>query len=105
MDQLNFTPQYGISLIIVIIVISIILKTSPQMNILLIILIGLLVGYLYLVISNYLFPGLVQTLMNVKEFSTYMVLNRFDTIGYFSIWPPILIVLVLFIILLINRKI
>ena len=77
-QNLTITPEYGISLIVVIIVVSILMKKSPQMNTFLVIVIGVLTGYAFLLAINYIFPYFNQILTEIKEFFKYLILNRFN---------------------------
>ncbi len=104
-QNLSITPEYIISLIVVVLVISIILKKSPQINTFIVIVVGVLTGYLFLLIINFIFPLFNQVLSEMNEYSKYMILNKFNNMGYFHIFPPILFVFIIFIILLYNRNI
>ncbi len=104
-DNLTITPEYGISLVVVILVVAMLMKKSPQMNTFLVVVIGVLVGYVFLLVVNNIFPYLNQWLTEIKGYFKYLLLNRFNNMGYFHIFPPILIVLILFIILLYNKNI
>jgi hypothetical protein len=104
-ENLTITPEYGISIVVVVLVVAMLMKKSPQMNTFVIVVIGVLVGYAFLVIMNNVFPYLNQWLANIKQYIKFLILNRFNNMGYFHIFPPILLVLILFIILLYNKNI
>jgi hypothetical protein len=104
-ENLTITPEYGISIVVVVLVVAMLMKKSPQMNTFIIVVIGVLVGYAFLVIMNNVFPYLNQWLANIKQYIKFLILNRFNNMGYFHIFPPILLVLILFIILLYNKNI
>ncbi len=104
-ENLTITPQYGISLVVVILVVAMLMKKSPQMNTFLVVVIGVLVGYAFLLVVNNIFPYINQWLSEIKEYIKFLMLNRFSNMGYFHIFPPILVVLLLFIILLYNKNI
>ena len=100
----SFTFEYAVTIIIVLVVCNTMLKKSPQMNAAVVLLIGLLIGYISLVVLNYVLPNINSVAYNVKQYYLYSVMSNFNDMGYFNIWPPILAVLVVFIILLYNKN-
>ena len=100
----QFSFEYAISVIVIIIVCTVLYKTSPQMNTLIIVIAGLLVGYVTLFLMNKFFPYLSVLSFNLYQYFTLEVMNNFNSMGYIHVWPPILAVLILFVILLYNRQ-
>ena len=100
----QFSLEYAVSIIVIIIVCSILYKSSPQMNTLIIVITGLLVGYITLFLINKLFPFLNLTAFNLYQYFSLEVMNNFNSMGYIHVWPPLLAVLILFVILLYNRQ-
>jgi ABC-type Fe3+-siderophore transport system permease subunit len=102
--NVNFTFEYALTLIIVILVCKALLQKTPEMNSLIVVIAGLVVGYLSLIVVNYLVPKLNKTASNVKQYYGYILTSNFNNMGYLNIWPPILAVLIIFIILLYNKN-
>lgn len=100
----GYAMEYFISLIIVLSVITILIKGSPTMNIFVVILIGLVIGFISIKILNNFLPVLTNFSTNLYLYSTNQVMNDFNSTGYYHVWPPILAVLIVFIILLYNRQ-
>lgn len=96
--------EYFISLIIVIVVCSMLVKGSPQMNTVIVVIVGLFVGYISVLLINLLTPNLSSIATNLYLYYTYQIMNNFNSTGYVHVWPPILAVLVIFVILLYNRQ-
>jgi ABC-type Fe3+-siderophore transport system permease subunit len=103
-SNINFSFEYAISIIVIIVVCNLLVKTSPNMNTFIVILAGLLVGYCTLYILNTFVPYLNQLINSIYQYYSYQVMNNFTSMGYMHIWPPILAVLIIFIILLYNRQ-
>lgn len=102
--NINFSFQYAVSIITVLLVCNFLVKKSPQMNTVIVILAGLVVGYLSLLVINNVFPYLNTIAYNIYQYLAYEVLSNFNSMGYIHLWPPILAVLVIFIILLYNKN-
>jgi xanthine/uracil permease len=103
-SNINFSLQYAISIVVVLIVCNILVKTAPKMSTVIVIIVGLFVGYLTLLIMNNLFPALNSAGDNMYQYYMYQVMNNFNSMGYLHIWPPILAVLIIFIVLLYNKN-
>ena len=102
--NINFSFEYAVSIIIILVVCNILVKTNPQMNTIVVIILGLLVGYISLWVMNKVFPAVNKTASNVGQYYNYQFMNNFSNMGYIHVWPPILAVLVIFIILLYNKN-
>ena len=103
-SNISFSFEYGVSLIVVIVVCNLLIKSSPNMNSLVVIVAGLFVGYIALYIMNNFFPYINQLALSIYQYYAYQVMSNYTSMGYMHIWPPILAVLVIFIILLYNRQ-
>ena len=103
-NNISFSFQYILSIIIIIIVCNTLSKTNPQMNTYVILLVGLGTGYITLFLLNTFYPALESTASNVKNFITYQALSNFNSMGYMHVWPPIFAILLVFVILLYNRQ-
>lgn len=103
-SNISFSFEYGVSVIVVIIVCNLLVKSSPQMNTLVVIVAGLLIGFIVLYIMNHYFPYINQLALSIYQYYAYKVTDNYTSMGYMHIWPPILAVLIIFIILLYNRQ-
>jgi ABC-type Fe3+-siderophore transport system permease subunit len=102
--NISFSFEYAVSVIVVIIVCNILVKTSPKMNTAIVVVAGLLIGYIVLYIMNNFFPYLNQLSTSVYQYYVYQITNNYTSMGYMHIWPPILAVLIIFIILLYSGQ-
>lgn len=102
--NINFSFEYAVSIIVVLVVCNALMKKNPNMSTVVIIILGLLVGYLVLYIMNNFFPYINQIALSVYQYLEYSMLSNFTSMGYMHIWPPILAVLVVFIVLLYNKN-
>jgi len=103
-NNINFSFEYAVSIIIILVVCNLLVKTNPMMNSVIVVIIGLLVGYLSLLIMNTLFPAINNFGSNVYQYYSMMFMSNFNGMGYINVWPPILAVLIIFIVLLYNRN-
>ena len=103
-SNITFSVQYALSIIIVLVVCNLLIKSNPQMNTIVIILAGLIVGYISLAILNKVVPSLNSTSSDIYNYYLYQFSNNFNSMGYVNLWPPILAILLIFIILLYNRQ-
>ena len=100
---MNFSYEYVISIIIIIVVCTLLIKSSPQMNTIIVVIAGLFVGYISLYLMNNFFPVVNKQVKGIYQYYSYQWMNNFNSMGYMHVWPPILAVLIIFIILLYNR--
>lgn len=100
----NFSLEYVVSVIVVLIVCNLLLKSSPKMNVIVVIMAGLFVGYISLLIMNSLFPKINQFSQNIYQYYLFQYMSNFNNMGYFHVWPPILAILIIFIVLLYNNQ-
>lgn len=103
-SNITFSVQYALSIIIVLVVCNLLIKSNPQMNTIVIILAGLLVGYISLIVLNKIIPSLNSGFSELYQYYSYKFSNNFNSMGYVNLWPPILAILLIFIILLYNRQ-
>jgi hypothetical protein len=100
----TFSLEYVISIIVVLIVCTILYKRSPNINIAIVLITGILVGYITLFLFNKFMPHVNKFGFNAYQYMTLEVMNNFNSTGYMHVWPPILAVLIIFIALLYNRQ-
>ena len=103
-SNLNFSSQYILSIIIILLVSTYLMRAAPQLNIFVILITGIVIGYISIFIVNYLFPSFNKTSTGIYDYFMYYNMNNYNNTGYIHIWPPLLAVLVIFIILLYNRQ-
>jgi ABC-type Fe3+-siderophore transport system permease subunit len=103
-SNINFSFEYAVSIIVVLVVCNLLVKTSPQMNTVIVIIAGLVVGWISLIIMNTLFPSINQLISNIYQYYSFQLMNNFNSMGYMNVWPPILAILIIFIVLLYNRQ-
>lgn len=103
-SNINFSFEYVVSIIIIIVVCNLLTQSNPKMNTIVVIITGLVVGYIALFIMNNLFPYINQTAYNIYQYYAYEIMNNFTSTGYIHVWPPVLAVLVIFVVLLYNRQ-
>jgi hypothetical protein len=102
--DLKFTLSYAISLIIVLTISIYLMKSIPTLHPVIVIVVGLVVAYLFMTLINLALPSFASTTNNVTQYMEYSVYSNLNDLGYFNIWPPIFVVLLLFIILLYNGQ-
>jgi len=100
----SFNFEYALTIIIVLVVCNTLMKKSPQMNSAIVVIAGLLVGYISLLLINKLLPNINSFALSIKQYYSHAIMSNFNQLGYLNIWPPILAVLVVFIILLYNKN-
>ena len=103
-NNTNFTFEYAVSIVVTLIVCSIAIQRSPKMNTFVVILLGLVVSYITLLIVNFIFPNINRFFNNLWNYITYMFMNNFNNTGYIHVWPPVLAVLIIFIVLLYTKN-
>jgi hypothetical protein len=100
----SFNFEYALTIIIVLVVCNTLMKKSPQMSSAIVVITGLLVGYISLLLINKLLPNINAFALSVKQYYSHAIMSNFNQLGYLNIWPPILAVLIIFIILLYNKN-
>ncbi len=103
-SNINFSLEYAISVVIILITCNLLITSNPNMNSMIIIIVALLVGYLSLMIMNNLFPKINELSNNIYQYAYVSSIGNFNNMGYMNIWPPILAILLIFIVLLYNRQ-
>jgi hypothetical protein len=104
-NDLKFTLNYVISLVIVLVICIYLMKSAPTLHPVLIVVIGLLVAYLVVSGVNFVFPTFTNTSENISQYVEYSLYSNFNDLGYLNLWPPLFAVLIIFIILLYNGQI
>ncbi len=104
MTSNTFSFEYVVSMVIVIITCNNLIKSNPNMNTAVIVIAGLLTGYVSLIILERLFPYLNHTGQKILQYYKYQFMNHYSNLGYMHVWPPLLAVLILFVVLLYNRS-
>lgn len=104
MAKTTFTLEYTISLLVALIVAGAINRASPNTNSFIKVLAGLLSAYLSLKIINFTFPKVNKYGYEVGTYIQNTAMTNMTTMGYAQIFPPLLAVLIIFMILLYNRN-
>lgn len=99
----TFSFEYIVSIVVIILVCDFIIKKQPQLNMVIVILIGLVTGYLTLLFINSFFPTFSKVFTHFGNYLEFEILNNFNNTGYAHVWPPIMAILIVFIILLYGR--
>lgn len=103
-NDLKFTLNYAISLIIILSICVYLIRTVPTLNPAVVVMIGLFVAYLVINAINYSMPSFTTTTDNVGQYIQYSIYSNFNELGYLNVWPPLFVVLIIFIILLYNGQ-
>lgn len=93
-----------ITLIIVVFVIYYLLKKSPNINIIFVLMTAFLISYITIFILDLTLPKLNYYFKDISQYYTYIISNKFNNLGYINLWPPLLIVLIIFVVLLYTRN-
>lgn len=103
-NDLKFTLNYAISLIIILSICVYLIRTVPTLNPAVVVIIGVFVAYLVINAINYSMPSFTSTTDNVSQYVQYSIYSNFNDLGYFNVWPPLFVVMIIFIILLYNGQ-
>jgi xanthine/uracil permease len=103
-SNINFSFEYAVSVVVILVVCNLLVKTNPQMNSAIVIIVGLLIGYLSLLLMNTVFPAINSYASSIYQYFYVSTLGNFNNMGYVNVWPPILAILIIFIVLLYNRQ-
>ena len=102
--NISFSFEYIVSIIIIIVVCNLLVKSNPEMNTIVIVIAGVVTGGIALFVMNNFFPYINQTANNIYQYYSYQVMNNFSSMGYIHVWPPILAILIIFVVLLYNKQ-
>ena len=102
--NITFSFEYAVSIIVVLVVCNLLVKQSPQMNMMIVVIAGLVIGYLTLFFMNNFFPYINKVANEIYQYYTYQMMNNFNNMGYIHIFPPILAILIIFVVLLYNKQ-
>ncbi len=61
--------------------------------------------YIFVLFMNTLFPSINAVIRDFRQFLYYQYLSSSDSTGYIYVYPPLLVVFIIFVILLYNRNI
>lgn len=101
---MQFNLEYAISLLIALAVAYTTSRASPNVSpYLTYFLLPFLVAYIVVVVINNVLPSLNLWGRNVKNYVEDTAMERIDRTNYLQIFPPVLIVFVIFVLLLYNR--
>jgi hypothetical protein len=101
---MQFNLEFIITLIIALYVAYLVNHGSPNLNpYITFLLLPLAIAYLVVVIINNVLPGLNRWGRNVYRYGEDVALSEINDTGYIQLFPPLFIVLVIFVVLLYNR--
>jgi hypothetical protein len=103
-NNINFSFEYAVSIVVVLLVCNALVKSNPAMNTMVVIIAGLVAGGGSLFVMNNFFPHINAIAFSLYQYFSYQTMNNYNSMGYTQIWPPILAVLLIFVILLYNRN-
>ena len=102
MSQTTFSLEYVLSLIIALLAYFFVNKTAPQSALWIKLLVGLFAGYLSLLIFNAVVPGINSFGTGAKNYIVSKAYGGVNSMQYIYIFPPLFVVLVIFLALLYN---
>ena len=101
---MKFTLEFIIALLASLYSAYLINAGSPNVNpFITFLLLPLLVSYIIVVIINNVWPGINRWGQNVYRYTESKTLGSINDTGYIQLFPPILITLIIFALLLYNR--
>ena len=101
-SQTTFSLEYILSLIVALLGYFMVNKSAPQSALWLKLLVGLFAGYLSLLIFNSVIPGINSFGTAAKNYVVKKTTGGINGMDYIYIFPPLFIVLVIFLALLYN---
>lgn len=102
MSQTSFSLEYVLSLIIALLAYFFVNRTAPQSALWIKLLVGLFAGYLSLLIFNAVIPGINTFGKDAKNYIVSKTYSGINGMQYIYIFPPLFVVLVIFLALLYN---
>lgn len=102
MAQTTFSLEYILSLIVAIGAYYFVGKTSQNLPLWVALLVGLFAGYISLLIFNTLIPSLSSYGTQVGNYVVSKSYSRMDNMNYFMVFPPLMAILIVFLVLLYN---
>ncbi len=103
-NNIDFSFEFAVSIIITLVIMTIMIKKNPDMSTAIVTISGLAIAYISLKIINLLFPKVNKAANNVYQYGVYSMMTNFNNLGYLHVWPPIMAVLIIFVVLLYNRN-
>tara|TARA_Y200000002_G_scaffold256427_1_gene212750 strand:- start:231 stop:557 length:327 start_codon:yes stop_codon:yes gene_type:complete len=103
-SNIDFSFEFAVTTIITLIVVTMMIRSNPDMSSIVIVVSGLVVAYISLMVVNFLFPQINKVASNVYQYIVYTIMTNFNNLGYLHVWPPIFAVLIIFVVLLYNRN-
>ncbi len=103
-NNIDFSFEFAVSTIITLVVMTMMIRKNPQLSTVIIVIAGLAISYIALQIVNFLFPQINKVASSVYQYFLYTIMTNFNNLGYLHVWPPIMAVLIIFVVLLYNRN-
>lgn len=102
MAQTTFSLEYILSLVVAIGAYYLVGKSSQNLPLWVALLVGLFAGYISLLIFNTLIPSLNSYGTKVGNYVVSKSYSGMDNMNYFMVFPPLLAILIVFLVLLYN---
>lgn len=103
-NNIDFSFEFAVSIIITLVVMTMMIKKNPDMSTIIVAISGLAIAYISLKCINFLFPKINNAASNVYQYLVFSMMTNFNSLGYLHVWPPIMAVLIIFVVLLYNRN-
>ena len=103
-NNIDFSFEFAVSIIVTLVIMTIMVKKNPDMSSIIIVVSGLAIAYITLQLVNFLFPEINKIANNAYQYIIYTLMSNFNNLGYLHVWPPIMAVLIIFVVLLYNRN-
>jgi ABC-type Fe3+-siderophore transport system permease subunit len=103
-NNIDFSFEFAVSIIVTLVVMTIMIKKNPDLSSVIIVVSGLAISYITLQLVNFLFPQINTVANNTYQYILYSLMTNFNNLGYLHVWPPIMAVLIIFVVLLYNRN-
>lgn len=103
-NNIDFSFEFAVSTIVTLVVMTMMIRKNPQLSTVIIVIAGLAISYIALQVVNFLFPQINKVASNVYQYFLYTIMTNFNNLGYLHVWPPIMAVLIIFVVLLYNRN-
>ena len=103
-NNIDFSFEFAVSTIVTLVVMTMMIRKNPQLSTVIIVIAGLAISYIALQVVNFLFPQINKVASSVYQYFLYTIMTNFNNLGYLHVWPPIMAVLIIFVVLLYNRN-
>ena len=103
MTKTTFSLEYFLSVLITLIVVVLIQKSSPNTNFIIKLLAGLVTAFISLWLMNTLFPKINKVGTAIYDYSRDSISSNVNNTGYAQVFPPFLAIFTIFLICLYSK--